>query len=284
MCRKLLPLLFCLLFATAAAQATVYYVDYNRPNNSGAGTSWATAKKDLQDAINLLAYIPGNDEVWVRGGGTYKPTRDLNGSTTPADPRDKAFALIGTRGKIYGGFAGTETASSQRNPALYPTVLSGDLDGPSGTQDAYHVVEIASAIGAPLTFDGFSITGGRAEGTTFFQLAATNAQVYRGNGGGIDCYFSPIPISNCKIYNNSATGTGGGMCLASTNATVTNCTFSNNTAVTGAGLGCGSSYATFNNCVFTNNSASNVGGGICLTTNSSPTFNSCVMRLKYRNQ
>ena len=76
---------------------------------------------------------------------------------------------------VYGGFAGTETARSQRNPAANVTILSGDIDNndsqtpiitdshvTGNTTNSYHVV--TGATGA--TLDGFTITAGNANGTS----------------------------------------------------------------------------------------------------------------------
>jgi hypothetical protein len=54
--------------------------------------------------------------------GTYK-------HTATAD-RTISFALKNGVG-VYGGFAGTETMRSQRNPATNVTILSGDREGRS---------------------------------------------------------------------------------------------------------------------------------------------------------
>ncbi len=116
--------------ASLPAHAAVYYVDGSKPNNSGAGTSWATAKRDVQAAINVAT--ANGDEVWVKAG-TYLPTMDPNGNATPADPRDKAFYIRGADIKLYGGFIGTESSGSARNAAANATILSGYLDGSSGT-------------------------------------------------------------------------------------------------------------------------------------------------------
>ncbi len=75
---------------------------------------------------------------------------------------------------VYGGFAGTETARNQRNPAANVTILSGDIDNndsqtpiitdlttvTGNTTNSYHVV--TGATGA--TLDGFTITAGNANG------------------------------------------------------------------------------------------------------------------------
>ena len=101
--------LFLLAYGINALKAqTVYYVDSSRADNAGAGTNWSTAKKDLQNAINIAS--PG-DQVWVKAA-TYLPTQDPLGSTSPADPRDKTFFLKDGV-KVYGGFNGTEVALAQ---------------------------------------------------------------------------------------------------------------------------------------------------------------------------
>ena len=63
----LLAMAFCFSFSSLAQ--TTYYVDAARPNDTGAGTSWATAKKDLQIAMNIAT---AGDQIWVKAG-TYLP-------------------------------------------------------------------------------------------------------------------------------------------------------------------------------------------------------------------
>ena len=87
-------------------------------SGANSGASWANAYTDLQSAL-------GNSpctEIWV-AEGTYKPSVRTNSSY----PRSVAFQLKNNVA-IYGGFAGTETQRSQRNPAAHSTVLSGDID------------------------------------------------------------------------------------------------------------------------------------------------------------
>ncbi|MCX6209797.1 MAG: hypothetical protein NTZ59_09970 [Bacteroidetes bacterium] len=60
-----------LLFITFNVQAqTTYYVDVAKADNIGAGTTWSSAKKDLQNAIDAAT---SGDQIWVKAG-TYYPT------------------------------------------------------------------------------------------------------------------------------------------------------------------------------------------------------------------
>lgn len=54
------------LITAAAIQAGPFYVDASRPDDSGDGLSWATAKKTIQAAVNAVADM--NDTVWVTNG------------------------------------------------------------------------------------------------------------------------------------------------------------------------------------------------------------------------
>jgi hypothetical protein len=251
-----LALLLALLLPALAARATVYYVDAAQADNTGTGRSWLTAKRDVQDAINL-ATVAG-DEVWVRAG-TYLPTLVPPSASTGVPLRDRAIYLTSTNIKLYGGFAGTETAAGQRNPAANLTTLSGDLDGAGGTNDAYHVLLTVNRSSACVV-DGFVVTGGRANGSSAYTIRADC-------GAGMYNNFSSLTVSNCTFSSNTS-GLGGGMYNFSNSPTVSNCTFSNNTSVSGGGMlnsGSSSYTVTVTNCTFSGNSALNVrgtGGGL----------------------
>jgi len=150
-------------------------VFYVKPGASGNCSSWAAAC-ELQTALGSAG---AGDEVWV-AAGTYTPT-------TGTDP-NATFTLANGVG-VYGGFAGTETARSQRNWTAHVTTLSGNL---SGGAHSLHVVT-ANGTALATVLDGFTVTGGQAP---------------VGAGGGVYINGS-LTIANCRIVNNSANYGGG---------------------------------------------------------------------------
>ena len=96
-------------------------IHYAKPGALQTNTclSWAQAC-DLQSALTWpVDTAPG--EVWV-ARGVYVPTAGLPGG----GPRSKTF-LLPNGVSVYGGFVGTETDRSERDPRQNVTVLSGDL-------------------------------------------------------------------------------------------------------------------------------------------------------------
>lgn len=172
------------------------------------GTSWANAYTSLESAIT--AFTSAN-EIWV-AAGTYKPTGTARTST---------FSMKNAI-KMYGGFNGTETELSQRNPKNNITILSGDVNGNDNAtitatettrQDNLYHVLTARANVKDVVIDGFTISGGNANGPTL-TTGAASAQYYHTRGGAI--YINPytsgdnvtVYITNCILEKNSATDTG----------------------------------------------------------------------------
>ena len=104
---KLLTMTLVLLFATVASWAqTTYFVKAD----GNSGTSWKTAFVTLQQALTTAT---SGDQIWI-AAGTYKPTQQAGNGT---ENRDMAFVLKAGV-KIYGGFAGNETALDQRQLSI----------------------------------------------------------------------------------------------------------------------------------------------------------------------
>jgi len=251
------------------------------PDNTGNGTSWLTAKKDVQDAID--ASSPG-DQIWVKKGvykpknypATLTPVADsypVGSPLLPLTDRDNMF-FVKNNLKIYGGFAGTETTINQRTAILgsNKTTFSGDV-GTVGdsTDNCYHIlVYFAPDAGAVApTIDGIHFEGGYADrnyGQTTLPGAAFgsafNASISKGFGGAVFINLgSNGKINQCSFTHNYAVNRGGcvwfeGGFGTTRKLAVSSSFFYNNIGSSfgyAAGVACNYGENTFTNNVFYNN-------------------------------
>ena len=224
--------------AVGAVSATpttdpVYYVNHLAAPG-GDGSSWASAFKDLRDAIYAVQVTAtcgvNTCQIWVAQGAYYLA-------------EGYQFYLNGGGEYIYGGFVGDETDLSQRNWRAHPTTLVGQH---SNVVYAYGFVGL---------LDGFTITGG--------ELTAANSK-----GGGIYIECGAPLLFNLNIVGNSAAW-GGGLFVNSTFGCPTpghypnlmNVVFSGNSATNGGGIALVQSSPTLVNVIFSGNSAAQ-GDGI----------------------
>ncbi|MDP1546374.1 MAG: choice-of-anchor Q domain-containing protein [Anaerolineales bacterium] len=248
------------------ATGNIIYVDKDA---SGAfdGTSWTDAYKKLQ---NALAAASSGDQIWVAEGAYYPDA----GQNHINNDRTETFQLINGVA-IYGGFAGTETLLSQRDPAANLTILSGDIDKDDtdtngngiiepadgdaiAGSNAYHVVTGGGTNNTAI-LDGFVITAGHANG------ASPDS-----NGGGMSNNSSSPTLASLTFIGNTATNAGG-MYNVSSSPTLTNVTFSDNFGSFYGGGMYNSSFSspTLTNVTFSGNSAG-IGGGMSNNVSSSP--------------
>lgn len=190
---------------------------YVTPDGAGRrdGMGWVNAFDNLQAAIDRAA---SGDEIWVKEG-TYRPTRLLDSLVTQ-DPRTRSFILKGGV-SMFGGFNGTETNLAARNVALRRTILSGDLagndsnawpPGASRNENAYHVLAAYAQAGRIL-LDGFDITGGNANNTTYVQpnngsVIPAGENPHKVAAAGLFAE-SEVEVRNCSIYLNHAIDMAG---------------------------------------------------------------------------
>jgi hypothetical protein len=239
------------IVANFAENGPIIYVN-GTAMGSENGTSWYDAYTDLQSALDTAA---SGEQIWV-AAGVYKPTNSTD--------RSQSFQMIDGVA-IYGGFAGNETASSQRDWVTNATTLSGDIGIEGDNSDnCYHVISNTSGIDSTAVLDGFTISRGNATGSDNFA-----------DGGGIFNDNSSPTVTNCTFSENTASNWGGGMYnIYQSLPTVTNCSFSRNTASLGGGMANTNSSSMVTNCTFGNNSAS-AGGGMVNAYSSSPTVTNC---------
>jgi uncharacterized repeat protein (TIGR01451 family) len=267
------------------------YVDRDAPGPTHDGLSWATAYTNLQDGLDAAA--PG-DEVWV-AEGVYVPTYQ----TDAGDGRTATFVLKNTV-SLYGGFGGygiSGTLRIERDWEVHVTVLSGDLDGNDATDpngvvtdtanitgtNAYHVVT-GSGTDDTAVLDGFTITGGKADGSyphilgggmyNHYGAPTLSNVTFSGNhassGGGMSNYGSPT-LTNVTFSGNHARS-GGGMYISwDSNPTLTNVTFSRNHAHYGGGIFNRSNLMLID-VTFSGNRVDEDGGGMYNDGDSDPTL------------
>ncbi|MCB9231090.1 MAG: PKD domain-containing protein [Bacteroidia bacterium] len=283
------------------------FVNKNVVGGSGNGDDWANAVPELGEALWTAQGTSCVNEIWV-ASGTYYPTRDPNGATNPADPRKKTFYLRDGV-KIYGGFSGSESATSQRNISANPTTLSGDLGILSDSSDNAYYVVLSVADGPATVLDGFQITKGNAD--VYFTATVEGKQLSGRSGGGIYNISSSPTIRNCRFFRNYTNYQGGGAFNAlqshptfendefienkgvtnsqnnlhlgggifnyASTATIKNCTFSRNSAFLGGGIVNNLSGTTIERCSFDSNQGTTHGGGVtnlgCSTDITSSCFN-----------
>ena len=254
--------------AIETTSATRFYVS-TEGSGSNDGLSWATAKSDVQEAIDLASEYYGM-EVWI-AKGTYK-----HGSAM----------TMKNNVRIYGGFAGTETSKEER-VAGNNTILDGEGKYRVFYNDYYGS---SNKLTNSAKLDNVTIQNGYAsdynDGAGMYNNYAspeiTNC-TFSGNsascGGGMANYNSSSPkLTNCTFSNNSASDGGGGMYNSgsSTKPVLINCTFSNNSVPYGGGMYNYSSSPTLTNCTFSGNSAYS-GCGMANYNSSSPVLTNCIL-------
>jgi hypothetical protein len=253
------------------AQKTIFV----KSDNSGVldGKTWPTAFNDLNIAIAAADY---GDEIWV-AAGNYSPS---------ATDRSISFQLRNGV-KLYGGFAGTETALTQRDWETRVTTLSGEIGQPGRTDNAYHVV-YGRGLDSTTVLDGFSIRNGYSVAPFFgFNFENIGAGILLVGVFGMES--KPV-IRNCRIFEN-ASNYGGGIYISWSdpqypdqakgriNPIIHNCVIDRNYAfndgggILKAGTTLGGDTFALRNCLVRNNrSKTGSGGGLYLDENGSTTL------------
>jgi len=269
----------------------ILFVDLDK-GTTGNGSSWGSAFKTLDEAINAANSSGNTIKIFVKAG-TYYP-----GGNSSHRNRDTSFVLSNPNTHLFGGFSGVETSEEQRNSAVNPTILCGNI-GKSGdsTDNSYHVLIILDKrtsssqipFGPNFIIDGFTIRDGNADGNTKFSYFGKD--VYQTEGGGLAIIgshmsgteISPI-ITNCHFENNH--GDYGCIFISApygvSYANISGCTFKGNSTYYGTIFNDGSSgdvSPLIENCAFDGNPSATSGAAIynyAYGGKASPEIENCV--------
>ncbi|KAB8155979.1 T9SS type A sorting domain-containing protein [Kordia sp. TARA_039_SRF] len=192
------------------------FVDANA-TGANDGTSWADAYTSLRDALDNNPI----SDFWIKAG-TY----------LPGSNRTDIFTLTADQ-SLYGGFNGTETMLSQRDPEINVTILSGDLLGNDDgvltfgnatySDNSQRILQITQN---NVVIDGITLSGGNANGGNNSLKSGAAIRIIE------SCKSVTI---NDVLFTNNRVERGGVVYYAHTGAqsgnynyTFTNCTFTNN--------------------------------------------------------
>ncbi|MBT8485528.1 MAG: right-handed parallel beta-helix repeat-containing protein [Phycisphaerae bacterium] len=211
--------------ATASGGGSTLFVDDDAPPG-GDGRSWDTAHRFLQDALTA-ASDPDRGVGHIRiAEGVYRPDRS---EANPAGTANRTVSFRLTGGiALVGGYAGLGAADpGARDPALFPTILSGDLLGNDEPDAMYednslHVVNANGARAASL--DGLTITAGFADGPD--DARGAGIIVVDGVLDLIDCTLA----GNRAIFDGGQHARGGAVWAQGSDLLATDCVFSGNHA------------------------------------------------------
>src|SRR6266853_2681177 len=215
-----------------SAPATVRYVDVNSAAPAPPYTTWASAARTIQDAIDVAL---AGDEIVVTNGVYQTGGRAVDGAMTNRVAVTKPL-----------------TVRSVNGPEV--TVI----DGGRAVRPVY--------LGAGAALGGFTLTNGTAnngggvwcesasEVVSNCVLSGNSATYYGGGANGGTLYNCTLSGNSVNFADPDCPGTGGGAFGGSLN----NCTLTGNSAPNGAGGG--AAECTLNNCTLTGNSADSGGG------------------------
>jgi predicted outer membrane repeat protein len=226
----------------AAAFPPLIVSIFAKPGGLSSGNCWDwSVACELQYALSQTSPSAGYDNYVYVEEGTY----------SPGPSRSDSFVLRNYT-HIYGGFSSAD--HNNRNPALYPSVLSGDVNGndsgcTSGNrgENNYHVVD-SGGVDNTAALDGFYIMRG-------------NADNLFGSGGGLYITSGNPGFANLVFSCNTASM--GGAVYNGGTAQFMNVTFDHNSAADGGAYIGGSSLA---NAIFAGNNGQ-YGGAIRVVGN-----------------
>lgn len=268
---------------------------YVKKGLTGDGSSWTNALGEVAEALKIAKELntsaPGTvTQIWV-AGGIYKPLyRADNMSGANSTDRNNAFVVVKDV-KMYGGFAGTETALTDRNLTLTAnaSILSGDYNGDdvvtgsgstlavsNNSENAIHVVLSIASSANPITnatvIDGFTIKGGNANVSAAPYINVNGLGLSGAIGGAMCNYYSSLVLTNSVVYGNRSISNSSAINNTFSSLIMNNVTISKNGGNPNSCIGNFDSSPIMTNIIMTDNDF-----GIYNATNSSPVITNAVI-------
>lgn len=290
--RNILPLFLLMTFfgyhQLSQAQSTIY-VDVAAAGANN-GSSWTDAYTDFQAGLDAVT----TGDIINVGVGTYYPSKDKNGSSSPSDPRLLTF-FFDTDIEVHGGFIGGVQMCDTNNS----TVFSGDIGILNDHADNTYNVCYSEFLSTSTIIDCITIERGLSEQTSLSGSAWLNDGSGTGNSSNpnfVDCYFklnasgwggavindgsnggNASPDFNGCIFHKNVGEAGGAMfnngeSSGESSPTITQCQFNENYSGEGGALYNytdlnGVSKPTVTNSTFVENSCYNAGGAVYIYGN-----------------
>ncbi len=265
-----------------SALATVRYVDVNNAAPAPPYTTWASAARTIQQAIDVAL---AGDEIVVTNGVYQTGGRAVDGAMTNRVAVTKPLTVRSVNGPGVTVIAGQQVSATVAGDSAVRCVyltngaaLTGftltngvaDYGGGVWCASASAVVSNCVLSGNSATYNGGGAnggtlynctlsgnsvnfadpdcpgTGGGAFGGSLNNCTLTGNSAPNGDGGGA----AECTLNNCTLTGNSAYAAGG-----AAGGILNNCTLNSNSAVFGGGA-----WGTLNNCTLTGNSADSGGG------------------------
>jgi hypothetical protein len=212
------------------------FVDHRAQGNND-GINWQDAFISLQLACEAASQFPEEvpKEIWI-AAGTYKP-----GSAA-----ENYFPLTANTSYL-GGFAGNETAKSQRNASAHQVIITGDLGGGRYSNNLFGAFNGNNAI---------TVNGDLSFEDLIFNDAKAVMSGNRGNGAAINSMLADemeLRINGCSFNGFTANGNGGAVYVSGGSAGIIDSVIEDAQAVSGGAVYSSSaSSLTINNLSITN--------------------------------
>ena len=244
-------------FAGTQSSSGVIYVNA-AATGSNDGTSWANAFTDLTRALRASCM----DSIKIAAGTYY-----------PVAHRDSSFRVIKPK-VIWGGYPSSGNPDdAQRDPVLWPTILSGDIGVQGDSLDNNFHVIVVNQPDTAVQIDGVVIEKGTANVSTGPSNPYQRYLVFIGrhSGGGIYQRNGKVILTNSILRNNSTGHYGGaylnesGLVEFNRNVFEANRAYSNGASYVADYTRPGTSV--ISNSVFVNNHVGTYGGAIFLKVN-----------------